>query len=267
MSLSVLIKLHNNKYQSLQAAKWLKKNLNKSPKTVEELKEDITQFENNLNEDLLLNRNKCPHCKIEMATLNNKATVECPKCGLADTKLLMKDYHKFTNSYQEPSKQTFDHEKHFATWINNILGINTPREDLLRTLRHYIKKNNISTVSVESLRLILKRLKKAKYYKYTSYFYKQLTGIEMPFIPRDTISRAKWYFNKFYNAREKLVVEGKLPKNNPQYPYLVYKIFDLILDDEADEEKRRILQFIHLPSKSTLLKRNQEWNLILMTLF
>ena len=52
----------------------------------------------------------------------------------------------------------------------------------------YIKQNNISTVSIESLRLILKRLKKAKYYKYTSYFYKQLTGIEMPFIPRDTIA-------------------------------------------------------------------------------
>ena len=223
MSLSVLIKLHKNKYQSLQAAKWLKKNLNKSLKTAEELKEDITQFENKLNADIL--QNKCPHCKIEMQSFS-PTTVECSKCGLADTKLLMKDYHKFTNSYLEPSKQTFDHEKHFATWINNILGINTPREDLLPTLRHYIKKNNISTVSVESLRLILKRLKKAKYYKYTSYFYKELTGIEMPFIPRDVISRAKWYFNKFYNAREKLVVEGKLPKNNPQYPYLVHKIFD-----------------------------------------
>ena len=54
MSLSVLIKLHNNKYQSLQAAKWLKKNLNKSLKTVEELKEDITQFENNLNADYVV---------------------------------------------------------------------------------------------------------------------------------------------------------------------------------------------------------------------
>ena len=257
MSLSVLMKLYNNKYEALQAAKWLKENLNKSFKTAEELKEDLTQFENKLNADTL--QNKCPHCKIEMATLNNKATVECPKCGLADTKLLMKDYHKFTNSYQEPSKQTFDDEKHFATWINTILGINTPREDIMPILWKYIKQNNISTVSVESLRLILKRLKKAKYYKYMSYFYKQLTGIEMPCIPRDTISRAKWYFNKFYKARERLVVEGKLPKNIPQYPYLVYKIFDLIL---VDAEKRRILQFIHLPSKSTLLKRNQEWTLI-----
>ena len=131
MSLSVLIKLHKNKYQSLQAAKWLKKNLNKSLKTVEELKEDIAAFEDKLNADML--QNKCPHCKVEMQIVS-PTTVECPKCGLADTKLLMEDYHKFTNSYQEPSKQTFDHEKHFATWIYNILGINNPKEDLLPTL-------------------------------------------------------------------------------------------------------------------------------------
>ena len=188
------------------------------------------------------------------------AAVECPKCGLADTKLLMKDYHKFTNSYLEPSKQTFDQEKHFAKWINNILGINTPKEDIMPILWKYIKQNNIEQISIESLPLILKTLKKAKYYKYTSYFYKELTGVDPPFIPRDTINRAKWYFNKFYKARERLVVEGKLPKNNPQYPYLIYKICDLIL---VDEEKRRIVHFIHQPSENTLLKRNQEWTFVL----
>ena len=52
MSLSVLMKLYNNKYEALKAAKWLKKNL----KTVEELKEDITQFENKLNADMLQNK-------------------------------------------------------------------------------------------------------------------------------------------------------------------------------------------------------------------
>ena len=82
--------------------------------------------------------------------------LECPKCGLADTKLLMKDYHKFTNSYLEPSKQTFDHEKHFAKWINNILGINTPKEDIMPILWKYIEQNNIQQISIESLRPILK---------------------------------------------------------------------------------------------------------------
>ena len=125
--------------------------LRKNLKTAEELSEDITQFENKLNADMLLNQNKCKSCKVEMQIVSPTA-VECPKCGLADTKLLMKDYHKFTNSYLEPSKQTFDHEKHFATWINNILGINKPKEDIMPILWNTIEQNNI-----ESLSLTLKR--------------------------------------------------------------------------------------------------------------
>ena len=214
------MKLHKIKYHALQAAKWLQKNLKNSPKRVEKLSEDIAAFEDYMNEDLLLNQDKCPHCKIEMQSFSPTA-LECPKCGLTDTKFLMKDY-------LEPSKQTYDHEKHFAKWINNSLGINTPKKDSLPTLRDYIIKNNlpVEQISIESLRLTLKQLKLAKYYLYTSYFYKELTGVELPFIPRDIINRAKWYFNNFYKARERLVVEGKLPKNNPQYPYLIYKIFD-----------------------------------------
>ena len=70
-------------------------------------------------------------------------------------------------------------------------------------LRDYIIKNNIKQISIESLRQTLKTLKLAQYYNYTSYFYKELTGVELPFIPRDIINSAKWYFNNFYKAREK----------------------------------------------------------------
>ena len=252
--------IYKNKYAAYQAAKWYQKNLKNSPKTVEKLTQDIAKFEDDLQEEHQKMLNKCPHCKIEMQIFSPN-TVGCTKCGLASPRLIPMDYHQFTKSYQEPTKQTFNQEKHFIQWVYNLLGINKPKEDIMPILWKYIEQNNISMVSVESLRLILKRLKKAKYYKYTAYFYKELTGVGPPFIPRDIINRAKWYFNNFNRAREKLVVEGKLPKNNPQYLYLIYKIFDIILDKD-DKEKRRILHFIHLPAKSTLLKREREWNLI-----
>ena len=205
MNLSVLMKLHKDKYQALQAAKWLQKNL----KTVEE---DITAFEDYMNVEHQKMINKCSHCKIEMKSFSHTA-VECPKCGLADTKKGY--YHEPSQNFLEsPLKQTFDHEKYFVKWINNILRINTPKKDILPTLRDYVIKNNIP-VSIETLRLALKQLKLAQYYKYASYFYKELTGVELPFIPHNIINRAKWYFTNFYKARERLVVEGKLPKNNP----------------------------------------------------
>ena len=189
-------------------------------------------------------------------------TVGCPKCGLASPRLIPMDYHQFTKSYQEPTKQTFDQEKHFVQWIYNLLGINSPKKDILPLLRDYFFKNNIKQISIETLRKVLKQLKLTQYYKYTSYLFKELTDVKPPFIPRDIINRAKWYFNNFNKAREKLVVEGKLPNNNPQYLYLIYKIFDIILDKD-DKEKRRILHFIHLPSESTRLKRDREWKLVL----
>ena len=73
------MKFYKNKYDALQAAKWLQKNL-----TVEEdiaaFEENIAAFEDKLNEDLLLNQNKCKGCKIEMQSFSPTA-VECPKCG------------------------------------------------------------------------------------------------------------------------------------------------------------------------------------------
>ena len=48
---------------------------------------------------------------------------------------------------------------------------------------------------------------------YTSYLYKELTGVEPPFIPHDIISRTKWYFINIYKAGERLVFEGKLSGN------------------------------------------------------
>ena len=79
--------------------------LKTSPKTVEKISQDNTkEFEDYMNEEYKSKLNKCLHCKIEMQIFSPTA-VECPKYGLADTKLLMKDYHKFTNSYLEPSKQ------------------------------------------------------------------------------------------------------------------------------------------------------------------
>ena len=84
MSLSVLMKLHKNKYEALQAAKWLQKNLKTVEEDIAAFEEDIAVFEDKLNEDLLLNQNKCKGCKIEMQSFSPTA-VEYPKCGLADT--------------------------------------------------------------------------------------------------------------------------------------------------------------------------------------
>jgi hypothetical protein len=65
-------------------------------------------------------------------------------------------------------------------------------------------------------------------------------------------------FSNFIRAREHIPGLGK---NNPSYPFVIYKIFDKILPPN-DKENRRIFDFIHLPSEATLQKREHEWRLI-----
>lgn len=249
-----------NVYDNYQVAKWFQRNL-KSTTISKLLSREIQEFENYVNEEHQSNFDKCPHCKVEFVPAAEN-TVECPRCGLADNKIILMDYHKFTNSYSTPSKQTFDHERHFTNWIYLIQGIKSPNKNIIPKLLDYCTKNKIKQISVESLRQILKQLNLTQYYKYTSYLYKELTDDSPPLIPHDIRNRAKLYFKEFYKAREKLADDGELPKNNPQYSYLIYKIFDLILDKD-DEENRRILQFIHLPAETTCLKRDREWTLVL----
>ena len=72
--------------------------------------------------------------------------VECPKCGLADTE---KGYHHepFQSYLESPLKQTFDHEKYFVKWINNILGINTPK---MIFYQHYVNISKRITYQFQS---------------------------------------------------------------------------------------------------------------------
>lgn len=233
---------------------WIKDHLNP-----EQYKKWKTEIYNILTAKQILD--KCPHCKIKMHVFSyDTSKWECPKCGLLDTR---KSYFHFGEYLEEKPKQTYKHENHFTECLNHVLARGSlPKklklEDVLDKTRDYIIQNNIQQISLEDLRKILKTLKLAEYYKYTSYIYRELTGDGPPNISHDLVCRAKFYFKKIIKTREQ--IKGLGP-NNPQYLYLIYKIFDIILPPH-DMENRHIFHYIHLPSKATLIKREQEWKLI-----
>ena len=160
-------------------------------------------------------------------------------------------------------KPEFIPQKHFAQWLNQILGNVIPKDvNCLNTIHQYITQNNINNIIPESLREILKNLKLSKYYKYTSYLFRELTGVGPPNIPEEFKRRAHFLFRDYIETRKKIYQENpSLGSNNPQYQFLIYKIFDVILPIN-DMENRRVFHFIHLPSKATLKKRNVEWDII-----
>ena len=215
--------------------------------------------------------NLCPECKIEMEAYDyfscgryefDECQLCCPNCG----RLIKQDvsYCLTPKGYIfKPKNPEFIPQKHFTQWLNQILGNIIPKDvKCLNTIHQYIIQNNINNIIPESLREILKNLKLSKYYKYTSYLFRELTGVGPPNIPEEFKRRAHFLFRDYIETRKKMYQENpSLGSNNPQYQFLIYKIFDVILPIN-DMENRRVFHFIHLPSKATLKKRNVEWDII-----
>lgn len=185
----------------------------------------------------------------------------CAQCG----RLLNKDVSYVLTPYgyiYEPQKPVYSPHKHFVEIYSQIRGLIIPKDaTVLNTLRQYCYQNNITIISIEIIRQILKKLKLSKYYKYTSYFFVELTDVRPPDIPNEFMMKANVMFTQYIKIREQIYKEKKWGPNNPPFPYLIYKIFDKILPLD-DVENRRLFEFIKLPSKTTLQKRDQEWDVV-----
>jgi len=148
-------------------------------------------------------RNICKSCKIEMDYYDDGMLI-CPQCDrVIEDDLSCVLTH--VGYIDEPTKPQFNPNKHFAEWLNQILGWAMPKDfvDVLNKIRQYIAQNNINEISPESLRKILKDLKLSKNYKYTSFLYKELTDIGPPKIPEEIIRRANFLFNEYIKTRKK----------------------------------------------------------------
>ena len=186
----------------------------------------------------------------------------CAQCG----RLINKNVYYNPTPYgyiSEPSKPMYNPHKHFIEIYNQIRGWLIPKDGatVLKTIYQYCYKNKITRITIETLRQILKKLKLSKYYKFASYFYVELTDVRPPDIPNEFMMKANTMFTQYIKTREQIFKEKKWGPNNPPFPYLIYKIFDKILPPD-DKENRRLFEFIKLPSKTTLKKRDQEWDVV-----
>ena len=206
--------------------------------------------------------NNCPRCQIEMEAYYSEYQCDegitcCPECGLIKKSLIHGDINKTKTPVFIPCI-------HFEKKLNQVFGYTMPKDaNVLKEIRHYLIQNQINELSVDVLRKILKKLGHSKYYEYTSYFISELTGVRPPNIPQEILKRAGCMFKKIIEIRKNICEQDdSVGRNNPPYLFIIYKIFDFILQKD-DIENRRILHFINLPSKTTLEKRNKEWSIIM----
>jgi hypothetical protein len=150
-------------------------------------------------------------------------------------------------------KQTYNFETHYNQCITCILAREKEPKGLEQVLAGV---RRCKPQTIQNVRQELKKINGAKYYKHAPLILKLITGVSPPEIADDLLTQCKMIFS---NLMKLQLFKGS-GKNSMSYSYIIYKIFDNILPEEA--ENRKILNYIHLPSNKTLQRLEIEWHRI-----
>lgn len=215
------------------------------------------------------NYNKCLLCDSGMVVNTIKSELKCDECG-AIKELVGTVFEDYNNDVGQKVKSGHNPNRHFQYWWTHILAHepeerlgdkddpdNTCGEKLLSDMRNIIARDPTKTLqllNVNDVRSMLRELKKTDMNKSVALILKKLTGVGPPNIPEAMAIRAENLFSKVIEVRKNIATKNKSNRN--YYPYYIYKILDQILEDE---EHRRILYYIYIQSKETVLADDAEW--------
>lgn len=189
----------------------------------------------------------CPDCKVKACKINYELV--CKKCGL----IILQNMSYWAQRTPTLSKNSDMFEINYNNWITCILAKEEISKGLYNVLDQ-IKSDGPHLSTIQDVRRELKKIKRANYNKNAPLILKRIAGIGPPDIPDEILTQCRMIFIDFIKVQ---IFLGS-GKNNMQYSYSIYKIFDSILP-KGDKENRRILNFIHLPGDKTLKKYDKEW--------
>ena len=141
-------------------------------------------------------------------------------------------------------------------WMDCILAREKITPELERVINAVKKEWKMYPLSIVSVRNVLTKIGYNKHYKHAPLILKRVSGVGPPDIPDNILVRCKFIFSEVMKAYKFCFNSS----NSAGYPYIIYKIFDAILDEPFT---RRVLDYIYLPSPKTITKRDKEWKVII----
>jgi hypothetical protein len=166
----------------------------------------------------------------------------------------------FAQEGNRVSHGSYDPVRHCKFWIERIQAkenTNIPQEQINKIKKAIMKdySDNIRNITVKQFRSYLKHTGLSKLNDHIPLIKKIITG----YIPPQLTFREQQllfiYFDKATRTYEKIKPANK--KNSLYYPFLIYKILDLIIEDT--QKKNKLLDCIHLQSYETLIDNDKIW--------
>lgn len=212
----------------------------------------IPEFENE--ED-----NYCPNCNIENKIHCAEGINICPQCGYQNYILI--DYDK--PSYKDPPREisyfAYKRINHFNEWLAQFQAKESTEisKDIYDSIKEEIYKEKITDLTEltpQKLREILKKLKLNKYYEHTPHIINRLNGVPAPMMSRETEEKLRIMFREIQTPFLKHCPKQR--KNFLSYSYVLHKFVQLLGLDEYLE------CFPLLKSKDKLHEQDLIWKKI-----
>jgi len=204
-------------------------------------------------------------CGNKMIIQSNTSELLCIRCGYTVYLIgsVTEENQLFAQEGNRVSHGSYDPARHCKFWIERIQAKESTiiPEEYIEKIRKSIKKDridNLKSISVKQFRAYLKQNNLSKLNDHIPLIKKIITGYIPPQLTYNEHQLLFIYFDKATKTYERIKPSNK--KNSLYYPFLIYKILDIIIKDE--QKKKNLLSCIHLQSYDTLIDNDRIWNLI-----
>ncbi len=201
----------------------------------------------------------CFHCHNEMVLNHNTGMLNCNNCGMTERIIVDSD----KQSHKEPPKEMTSFSYKRINHLNEILSQFQAKETteipdavydkiLLELKKERI--DNMTLLTKEKLREILKKIDETDYYEHIPYIINQLNGLPPPVISPEIEEIIRGLFLQAQHPFNTHCPDAR--KNFLTYGYTLYKLFELL---ELDEY---LPNFKFLKDRKKLYEQEQIWKKI-----
>ena len=148
----------------------------------------IKNYNNIVNDKPLINYynfNKCKYCNNEMCTNGNDGIIVCNKCGNVERLLIESEIPSYKDNGTDKPIYPYKRLNHFMECINQFQAKENIiiSDNIYQQIKEVFKKrriNDLSNLSLNEVRDVLKMLKLNKYYEHVSFIHSKITGKTPP---------------------------------------------------------------------------------------
>jgi hypothetical protein len=203
----------------------------------------------------------CTSCGLFHTKIMEEATSEeiCTSCGASTFILGDEVGFKEEQEHEKNVIYSYKRENHFNEWISQFQAKESTSvsDEVIEQLRTEFKKQKIkdlSEITHEKVKGLLKKLNKSKYYEHVPYITTILNGIQPPTMAQALEDRLRLMFHKIQEPFERHKPANR--KNFLSYSYVLYKFCELLGEDSY------LPCFPLLKSKEKLYIQDQIWERI-----